>query len=200
MGFGITDILKAAEVINKPITNIILTHPHGDHIGGLDKLKEHLPNALTYISRRDALLMAGDLSLNKGEPQSTIKGSFLDSIKTKPDKLLDENDCVGSLRGIDAPGHTPGSMVFYDQRSQILIAGDAFHTRPSLTVTGDLRPLFPFPAMATWNNRLAIETAKKLNRLKISALAVCHGAIIFNPQDAITKAIKHAEEHLRTER
>lgn len=85
--------------------------------------------------------------MREDEPQSPIKGSFLKTSETA-DTLLDENDYVGSLRAINAPGHTPGSMAFYDERSKVLVAGDAFHTRLALTVTGDLRPLFPFPALA----------------------------------------------------
>lgn len=196
IGFGVKDILNASETIGKPLTKIILTHPHGDHIGGLDQLKEALPQAIIYSSKRDARLMAGDLSLETDEPQTPIKGSFAKNLKTTPDKLLTENDFVGSLKAIDAPGHTPGSMAFYDERSNILIAGDAFHSRPTLTVTGDLRLLFPFPAMATWNKSIAIQTAKKLNTYECYALAVGHGPVCYNPKEAINHAIKRAEAHL----
>lgn len=38
--FSVKGILKAAESIGKPITRIVLTHAHGDHIGALDGLKK----------------------------------------------------------------------------------------------------------------------------------------------------------------
>lgn len=112
IGFGIKSVLRAAQSIDKqPITKIILTHPHGDHIGGLSKLKVALPQALNYISR----WMSGDLSLRDDEPQSPIKGSFLKTNETAD--TLDVNDYVGSLRAISALGHTTGSMAFYLERS-----------------------------------------------------------------------------------
>jgi glyoxylase-like metal-dependent hydrolase (beta-lactamase superfamily II) len=43
------DILKAAHEIGKPITRIVLTHAHGDHIGALDALKKQLPDAIPSI-------------------------------------------------------------------------------------------------------------------------------------------------------
>lgn len=51
--FATKSILRAAQSIDKPITKIILIHPHGDHIGRLSKLNVALPQALIYISRRD---------------------------------------------------------------------------------------------------------------------------------------------------
>ncbi|WP_314062176.1 hypothetical protein [uncultured Vagococcus sp.] len=89
--------------------------------------------------------------MREDEPQSPINDSFLKTSESA-DTLLDENDYVGSLRAINVPG----SMAFYDERSKVLVAGDAFHTRPALTVTGDLIPLFPFPALATWNKAVAL--------------------------------------------
>ena len=47
-------ILEAARKIGKPITNIVITHAHDDHIGALDAIKQELPNVPVYISKRDA--------------------------------------------------------------------------------------------------------------------------------------------------
>src|SRR5574342_525485 len=56
-------ILQAAKEIGKPITRIVLTHAHGDHIGALDKLKDKL-QVPVYISNRDSRLLAGNTSLD----------------------------------------------------------------------------------------------------------------------------------------
>ncbi|MGV2686127.1 MBL fold metallo-hydrolase, partial [Clostridium perfringens] len=66
MSFSQKGILQAASAIGKPITRIVLTHAHGDHVGALDGLKKELPNASVYISRRDALLLKGNAELQPG--------------------------------------------------------------------------------------------------------------------------------------
>ncbi|MED4213809.1 MBL fold metallo-hydrolase, partial [Priestia megaterium] len=55
-------ILQSARKIGKPITNIVITHAHDDHVGALDAIKQELPNVPVYISKRDASLLEGDLS------------------------------------------------------------------------------------------------------------------------------------------
>lgn len=69
-------ILKAAEDIGKPITRILLTHAHEDHVGALDALKQNLPNVSVYVSERDNRLMSGDRSLDPNEPNTPIRGEY----------------------------------------------------------------------------------------------------------------------------
>ena len=47
-----------------PVVRIALTHAHGDHVGGLDRVHEVFPDAEVAISARDARALAGDLSLD----------------------------------------------------------------------------------------------------------------------------------------
>ncbi|MBL1705549.1 MBL fold metallo-hydrolase, partial [Klebsiella pneumoniae] len=86
--------------------NIVLTHAHDDHIGALDALKEVLPHVPVYISKRDAKLLEGDTTLQKNEPNTSIKGGVPKKVKTAPDILLEDGDRVGSLLAIMTPGHT----------------------------------------------------------------------------------------------
>ncbi|QOR66596.1 MBL fold metallo-hydrolase [Cytobacillus suaedae] len=186
-------ILKAALQIGKPITKILLTHAHGDHVGALDELKNSLPDVPVLISKRDSRLLAGDVSLDADEPKTPIRGGIPKNIKTKPDILINDGDCIGSLVAITTPGHTPGSMSFLDTRSNVIIAGDAFQTKGGFAVSGQLQPFFPFPAMATWNKELALASAKKIKELNPSVLAIGHGKMIYlttgNEMDmAINKA------------
>ncbi|WP_436837076.1 MBL fold metallo-hydrolase [Planococcus shixiaomingii] len=195
--FSLNGILKAARKIGKPITNIILTHAHSDHIGALDALRAKLPNAVISISAREARLLAGDKSLLPEEAGYPIKGGVPKNIKSKPDILLAEGDFIGSLEVIFSPGHTPGSISLLDRRTNSLIAGDALHTRGGVAVSGTLKPLFPFPALATWNKRLALESAKKLRTFTPELLAVGHGRMIRKPEKAFNKAIRESERSLR---
>ncbi|OBZ09432.1 MBL fold metallo-hydrolase [Bacillus sp. FJAT-26390] len=189
-------ILQAADQLGKPIKRIVLTHAHDDHIGALDGLKEQLPKAQVYISKRDAKLLEGDRSLEKGEPNTPIRGGVPKKVRTKPDVLLQEGDRIGSLLAVAAPGHTPGSMAFLDTRNDILIVGDAFQTRAGVAVSGQMKLLFPFPAMATWDKHTSLETARRLRDLKPSLLAAGHGNMVPQPQRLIEKAINVAERSL----
>ncbi|TCZ80908.1 MBL fold metallo-hydrolase [Paenibacillus albiflavus] len=192
MPYSVKGIMKAASKIGKPITRIVLTHAHGDHVGALDGLKQLLPDAKVYISKRDAKLLAGDSSLEANEGNLPIKGSVPKNVTTRPDVLLQDGDRFGSLLAIATPGHTPGSMAFLDTRDHAMIAGDAIQIRGGIAVSGQLVPLFPFPAMATWNKEVAIESAMKLAQHKPTLLAVGHGNLLVNPEQALKDAIAKA--------
>ncbi len=186
-------ILEAAAAIGKPIVRIVLTHAHGDHVGALDALKAALPHAPVHLSARDARLLDGDLSLDEGEPSTPIRGDIPKNLKTRPDVLLRDGDVIGSLTAIAAPGHTPGSMAFLDNRNGALLVGDAFQVRGGFAVSGQMRLLFPFPAMATWNADVALESARKLAALKPTLLGAGHGRMMRQPGAALVQAIRQAE-------
>ncbi|MFC0211648.1 MBL fold metallo-hydrolase [Paenibacillus chartarius] len=194
--FSKAGILQAAERIGKPITKLVLTHAHEDHIGALDALKEALPKAAVCISARDARLLAGDLTLDAGEENTPIRGGVPKKVQTKPDVLLQDGDRIGSLLAISTPGHTPGSMSFQDTRSGAIIAGDALQTQGGIAVSGQLKPLFPFPAFATWSKSTALDSARRLLACSPSVLAVGHGRMIENPAAKLRQAIQAAERNL----
>jgi glyoxylase-like metal-dependent hydrolase (beta-lactamase superfamily II) len=197
LSFGLKGILKAAQSIGKPITKIVLTHAHEDHVGALDLLKQQLTDVPVYISARDHRLLTGDRSLDSNEDQTPIKGGVPKSVKTKATILLRDGDQVGSLTAIESPGHTPGSMSFMDNRTKALIAGDAFQTRGGMAVSGDMKPLFPFPAFATWSKITALKSAKKLLDFNPSLLAVGHGEMIDQPVPFMKQAILNLEKKIR---
>lgn len=190
-------IIMMAKKIGKPITRILLTHIHEDHIGALDGLKEELKDATVYVSRRDSRLMSGDCTLDGDEPNVPIRGGIPKKLNTRADILLEDGYRIGSLIALSTPGHTPGSMSYYDTRSKALIVGDAFQTRGGIAVGGQVRPLFPFPAMATWNKELALKSAMKMKQYKPSLLATGHGKMIEQPETAIGYAISVAEKNLK---
>lgn len=189
-------IMDAAKWLGMPIKSIVLTHAHSDHIGSLDKLKTWIPDVKVYISARDSKLLRGDVTLEQGEVNTPIKGGVPRHVKTVPDVLLQDGDRIGSLTAIAAPGHTPGSMAFLDDRTGCLLAGDAFQTRGGIAVAGVIKPTFPFPALATWSLEKSIATARKLCELKPSLLAAGHGNMVQNPVDVMLRSIEQAERTL----
>lgn len=197
MSASFKGIIKKIEEIGKPLTNIVLTHAHGDHVGSLDQLKDTFPKVCVSISARDSRLLKGDKSVDHHEQQTPIRGGIPNNIKTIPNQLLKEGDRIGSLRVIETPGHTPGSITLLDSSSGIIIAGDALQTQGRVAVCGQLVPLFPFPSFGTWNKELALKSAKKIFQLNASLLAVGHGKVIINPKEHLDVAIREAEKKLK---
>jgi glyoxylase-like metal-dependent hydrolase (beta-lactamase superfamily II) len=185
------DIAQQLKRLGMELRRVALTHAHGDHVGGVAGVRERFPGVEISIGERDARLLAGDRTLDPGEPQTPIKGYFV-KVGWKPDRLLRAGERVGSLEVVPAPGHTPGQVAFLDLRDRSLLAGDAFQTRGGMAVSGVLRPLFPFPALATWNKPTALATAAALRDLKPSRLAVGHGKVLEDPLPAIDRAIAEA--------
>ncbi|AKG34715.1 MBL fold metallo-hydrolase [Paenibacillus durus] len=200
MPFSLEGILRTAESLRKPLARIVLTHAHDDHVGAVDALKKRLPQVSLYISERDAALLRGDRSLRPGEPETPIRGGVPKNVTSIPDHLISDGDEIGSLTAISTPGHTPGSMSFFDHRNGAVIAGDALQTFRSVAVAGVVVPLFPFPAMATWNKEAALESAVKIEKLNPSLLAVGHGNLLKHPGERLRSAIAKAEQQILSEK
>jgi glyoxylase-like metal-dependent hydrolase (beta-lactamase superfamily II) len=185
-------ILEAARQRQAPILRILLTHAHVDHVGSVDALHKLLPEAEVIISARDARFLTGDHSLDANEPQVKLRGGY-PVITTKPTRLLQPGERIGSLEAIASPGHTPGHLAFLDTRDRSLIAGDAYQTLGGIAVSGVIRPLFPLPAMATWHLETALRSAEALRALEPSRLAVGHGPVLEGPLGAMDRAIATAQ-------
>jgi glyoxylase-like metal-dependent hydrolase (beta-lactamase superfamily II) len=185
---GHKKILAAAETLGAPIRRILLTHAHGDHIGSLDALAAALPDAEVLISARDARLLAKDKSLDPGEPQDKLRGSY-PGARTRPTRTIAPGERVGSLQAHAAPGHTPGQLAFLDTRDGTLYAADTYSTLGGVATTAKANPRFPLPAMATWHKPTALETARAMRALDPARLAPGHGKVVESPGAAMDRAI-----------
>jgi len=185
------DVAAVVKQLGKELRRVVLTHAHGDHVGGVAGVRQRFVGVEVSISERDAHILAGDKTLLTSEPQTKIKGYFV-KVDWRPDRLLKPGDRIGSLEVVASPGHTPGHVAFIDVRDRGLIAGDAFQTRAGIAVSGDFRPLFPFPAIATWNKQSALASAVALRALGPSLLAVGHGEALSEPAAAMDRAIEAA--------
>jgi glyoxylase-like metal-dependent hydrolase (beta-lactamase superfamily II) len=183
-------ICGAAQSLGAPISRIVLTHAHIDHVGSLDALVRQFSEIEFAVSQREARLLVPDFSLDAGETGKKLFG--FPGAKSRPTRLLNDDDRVGSLRAIFCPGHTPGHMAYLDIRDGTLIAGDAFTTQTGVVAAGVFKLAFPFPWLFSWNRHCAAESARKLRNLKPARLAVGHGKTVESPLAAMDQAIEFA--------
>jgi glyoxylase-like metal-dependent hydrolase (beta-lactamase superfamily II) len=119
-GGDVAMILQAIRESGVTIEKILLTHGHIDHAGGAAELKETLGVPIEGPHPEDKFLL-DDLA------QSGAKYGMAARPVT-PDRWLKEGDnvTVGDLTFAvyEAPGHTPGSVVFFNDANRFALVGD----------------------------------------------------------------------------
>ena len=183
------DILAAAERIGRPITHIVLTHAHDDHVGSVDALVERLPGVELAVHPREERLRRGDKTNDPGEKSGKGLGNYTKA-KSPATRELVPGERIGSLEVVPSPGHTPGHVSFLDTRDRALIAGDAFKTIGGLAHGGKVHYAFPIMAAASWDRSVAHESARALVGLAPTLLAVGHGEALRDPREEMARAVR----------
>ncbi|TDM07500.1 MBL fold metallo-hydrolase [Macrococcus lamae] len=187
------ELKKLSTQLGKPIENLLLTHAHSDHVMGIHQFKALFPDVVISMSEREHRFIKEDFKFDADEAGYELKGDY-SKCNFEVDHLLKEGEHIGSLQVINTPGHSVGSISFWNSDNGFLIAGDSFQTKGRVAVSGDKVMTFPFPAIATGNKEAALKSAIKIKDLKPRVLAVGHGKMIEQPQTMIEKAIKRCED------
>lgn len=105
-GGDVDDIMKKIEELDLDIEYIVLTHGHGDHIGGVLELKSFIDVPVAIHKEDEYMLNNGDSNLSSLMAMGTTE--------LNADILLEEGDEIsfGDLNAkvIHTPGHTPGGI------------------------------------------------------------------------------------------
>lgn len=117
--------LAALGIAPSDLEVAVCTHSHHDHAGSNVQLRDATGCAI-WIGRRDG-------------PALTRGDRFGDDVipPHEADRLLDHGEVITlagrSYEVIDLPGHSPGSVGFYDRDRRILFTGDALQARGTTT-------------------------------------------------------------------
>ena len=168
------------------IDALLLTHPHGDHVGIAEKVR------LAGVPVRIHELDAEQARTAKNHPREggmlryfqygstwrlLVMGARNGGFKTI--KIAEvtpfgegELDVPGRPRVIHTPGHSPGHAVFHFPEQGALIAGDALCTWNPLT--GRPGPQI-MPGAFSWSNDQAMASLEKIESIDVGVLLVGHG-------------------------
>lgn len=99
---------------------LLNTHCHVDHVLGNNFIKEKY--------KVELLIHASDLSVLKAVRAYAPSYGFFQYKEAEPDRFMKEGDVITfgnqSLKVLFVPGHSPGHVAFYNEKSKQVIAGD----------------------------------------------------------------------------
>ena len=159
LGKKIFSSLKTLGIAHEKIDTILLTHMHGDHIGGLlQDGKPAFPKARIYVAQKEYDYWIKDT--DSGALPENMRSRFENVRKTmaaydgqlqlfQPQDLASSNTAlIPGIQAIAAYGHTPGHTMFLleSKGEKLLFWGDIAHSMalqmpvPSIAVTYDIAP------------------------------------------------------------
>ncbi|MBC7796097.1 MAG: MBL fold metallo-hydrolase [Pyrinomonadaceae bacterium] len=154
----LTDSLKAAGYEPEQITDILITHVHTDHSGGLtDGNRMIFPNTVIHLEKRevDYWLNPTNKDKSKGDKERLnnlfreANATFKPYLDVGRVKTFDgDTQLFAGIKSIAAPGHTPGHSFYAieSKGEKMIFCGDIMHfaeiqfPNPAATVVFDSDP------------------------------------------------------------
>src|SRR5437016_1085476 len=157
------------------VREIVLTHVHPDHVGGVHALNDHL-----RAKHSGAVAVAAHRQTGR-----TLKGQVgVDRFIEDGERLELNGDPQIKLRALHTPGHARGHLCFHDERTGALISGDNVVGYGSVLIDppeGDMRAY--------------LASLKRMRELpNLSVLFSGHGPAVANPYKKIDEYISHRLE------
>lgn len=131
---------------------VFLTHGHFDHVAGLPFLKKSFPDLPVFIHKADSAMLGPDSGIQRSQlnymgfgdffaavgdlpyPDGCLEDGrtlldaytavFKDNVPAAPDQKSGALNELSKWTVIHTPGHTMGSVCFYNSSDKILISGD----------------------------------------------------------------------------
>jgi len=178
----ILEKLAAEGIAPSDVKRILISHQDIDHIGSLKALKEAtgaevlaLDVEVPYI---DGTLPSPKMPSPERLEQNPGLKAMLDALeRSTVDVALEDGevlDLAGGVTVIATPGHTPGHISLYLNRTQTLITGDAL-TSSGGTLGGPME-------MATPDMVSAKASVKRIAEFDVKLIVAYHGGLV--DQDA----------------
>ena len=171
--------LHSLNVQENQVDVILLTHMHGDHIGGLLKDgKAAFPNAELYVSQVEHDYWMAS------ENNAKIRDIF-EAYKSKlhlfepADLGSDNQNLFAGFQGIKAYGHTPGHTVFMIESDgeRLLIWGDLIHATEVQVPNPKVTISFDVDADMARESRLKIMEYVAKNKIRIGGMHIIFPSI-----------------------